>query len=76
MLVLYPYRIPDPGVKKAPDPGSGSATLVFTVDAQDAVTHMFLEVGECVYLQMAAPSSLISSLGSSFTEESGVSGGS
>jgi hypothetical protein len=22
-----PSRIPDPGVKKAPDPGSGSATL-------------------------------------------------
>jgi hypothetical protein len=22
-----PFRIPDPGVKKAPDPGSGSATL-------------------------------------------------
>ncbi len=25
------FRIPDPGVKKAPDPGSGSATLLFTV---------------------------------------------
>ncbi len=25
-----PFRIPDPGVKKAPDPGSGSATLFFT----------------------------------------------
>jgi hypothetical protein len=24
------FRIPDPGVKKAPDPGSGSATLVHT----------------------------------------------
>jgi hypothetical protein len=24
-----PFRIPDPGVKKAPDPGSGSATLRF-----------------------------------------------
>jgi hypothetical protein len=24
------FRIPDPGVKKAPDPGSGSATLVVT----------------------------------------------
>ena len=23
-----PFRIPDPGVKKVPDPGSGSATLV------------------------------------------------
>ncbi len=26
-------RIPDPGVKKAPDPGSGSATLVGTLPA-------------------------------------------
>jgi hypothetical protein len=25
---FYPSRIPDPGVKKAPDPGSGFATLV------------------------------------------------
>jgi hypothetical protein len=24
------FRIPDPGVKKAPDPGSGSATLVIS----------------------------------------------
>jgi hypothetical protein len=27
ILILHPSRIPDPGVKKAPDPGSGSATL-------------------------------------------------
>jgi hypothetical protein len=27
MLTFYPSRIPDPGVKKATDPGSGSATL-------------------------------------------------
>ncbi len=26
-LIFYPSRIQDPGVKKAPDPGSGSATL-------------------------------------------------
>ncbi len=26
---FFPSRIQDPGVKKAPDPGSGSATLVF-----------------------------------------------
>ncbi len=24
------FRIPDPGVKNAPDPGSGSATMVFS----------------------------------------------
>jgi hypothetical protein len=28
MLTFYPSRIPDPGVKKAPNPGSGSATLI------------------------------------------------
>ncbi len=28
MLTFYPSRIPDTGVKKAPDPGSGSATLL------------------------------------------------
>ncbi len=27
ILIFYPSRIPDPGVKKAPDLGSGSATL-------------------------------------------------
>ncbi len=27
ILIFYPSWIPDPGVKKAPDPGSGSATL-------------------------------------------------
>ncbi len=27
ILIFYPSRIPDPGVKKAPDPGPGSATL-------------------------------------------------
>jgi hypothetical protein len=28
---FYPSRIPDPGVKQAPDPGSGSATLLLSV---------------------------------------------
>ncbi len=28
ILIFYPSRIPDPGVEKTPDPGSGSATLV------------------------------------------------
>ena len=27
ILIFYPSRIPDPGIKKAPDPGSG--TLIF-----------------------------------------------
>jgi hypothetical protein len=28
---FYPFRNPDPGVKKAQDPGSGSTTLIFTL---------------------------------------------
>jgi hypothetical protein len=31
-------RIPDPGVKKAPDPGSGSATLLLTLHATRLTT--------------------------------------
>ncbi len=27
ILTFYPSRIPDPGVKKAPDPGSGTLIL-------------------------------------------------
>jgi hypothetical protein len=30
ILIFFPSRIPDSGVKKAPDPGSGSATLLNT----------------------------------------------
>jgi hypothetical protein len=30
ILIFYPSRIPDPGVKKAPDPGSGSTVLDFS----------------------------------------------
>jgi hypothetical protein len=31
ILIFYPSRIPDPGVKKAPDPGSVFATLALTL---------------------------------------------
>ncbi len=31
IMVFYPSRIPNPGVKKAPDHGSGSATLIMEV---------------------------------------------
>jgi hypothetical protein len=31
ILTFYPSRIPDTGVKNAPDPGLGSATLTPTV---------------------------------------------
>ncbi len=27
ILIFFPSRIPDPGIKKAPDPASGSTTL-------------------------------------------------
>jgi hypothetical protein len=30
-LIFYPSRIPDPGVKKAPDPGSGILDTVKTL---------------------------------------------
>ncbi len=33
------FRIPDPGVKKAPDPGSGSATLLTDMFKMDKVIH-------------------------------------
>jgi hypothetical protein len=36
-------RIPDPGVKKAPNPGSGSATLL-TVSAFDKISHYKLKI--------------------------------
>ncbi len=29
ILIFYPSQIPDPGVEKAPDPESGSATLIY-----------------------------------------------
>jgi hypothetical protein len=31
MLTFYPFRIPDPGVKKAPDPGSATLILMFVL---------------------------------------------
>jgi hypothetical protein len=38
------FQIPDPGVKKAPDPGSGSATLAKFFKSKDFVqkNHVFL----------------------------------
>ncbi len=43
------FRIPDPGVKKAPDPGSGSATL-----------HTYIpEMGHCMYTLLGHNSRLL-----------------
>ena len=36
---FYPSRIPDPGVKKAPDPGSGSAKIALNLPNQTLVTQ-------------------------------------
>jgi hypothetical protein len=42
MLTFYPSRIPDPGVKKAPDPGSG------TLKTGEATIYFFRENTTCV----------------------------
>jgi hypothetical protein len=35
------FRIPDPGVKKAPDPGSGSATLSTVLKNEDISLYKY-----------------------------------
>jgi hypothetical protein len=40
ILTFYPSRILDPGVKKVPDPGSGSATLSVYDKYNDAHYYM------------------------------------
>ncbi len=44
-----PIRIPDPGVKKAPDPGSGSATLEIFIE-RAVVRYITLYFGGGRYL--------------------------
>jgi hypothetical protein len=44
--IFYPYRIPDPGVKKAPGPGSGSATLVWLITIKSPYM-VFLDITSC-----------------------------
>ncbi len=41
MLTFYPSQIPDPGAKKAPDPGSGSATLVLFKEPSLVSTQLY-----------------------------------
>jgi hypothetical protein len=60
------FRIPDPGVKKAPDPGSGSATLPLTkpcpgMDVLWAGTPMVTLPGETLASRVA--SSQLATLG-------------
>ncbi len=44
-IFTYPSWIPDPGVKKAPDPGTGSATL--SVNPPVVVKDNFFKSGVC-----------------------------
>ncbi len=50
---FYPSRIPDPGVKKAPDPGSGSATLSVSMRIRDVYpgSGFFHDWSECFHPQ-------------------------
>ncbi len=55
--IFFPFRILDPGVKKAPDPGSGSATLknIFTTGNRSKnrprkIQKPFWNAGNQVYL--------------------------
>jgi hypothetical protein len=43
ILTCYTSRIPDPGVKKTPDPGSGSATLILN-NIHVQVPHRFQRI--------------------------------
>jgi hypothetical protein len=45
MLTFYPSRIPDPGVKKSPDPGFGSATLILTVHRETLTQYITFKTG-------------------------------
>ncbi len=55
------FRIPDPGVKKAPDSGSGSATFLiccsifFPLESQAAVSVRFPAHGSCVPVSYHRP---------------------
>ena len=46
-MIFYPSRIPDPGVKKAPDPRSGFATLFLTVLLFIRVTLLIFTIRHC-----------------------------
>jgi hypothetical protein len=48
ILIFYPSRIPDPVVKKAPDPGSGSATPQ-NIQCGESVSFFYLDPVLCLY---------------------------
>ncbi len=50
MLTFYPSRIPDPGVKKAPNPGSGPATLASYLTAVLSLGCSLMKDNFCIYL--------------------------
>jgi hypothetical protein len=41
---LLSFRIPDPGVKKAPDPGSGSATLGLALSTSNKIDKKIINL--------------------------------
>jgi hypothetical protein len=47
------FRIPDPGVKKAPDPGSGSATLLIQVVIEFFVIFQIFRFSKAKIIRMA-----------------------
>ncbi len=53
-LDFQPSRIQDPGVKKAPDPGSGSATLIPSILIYAAI-HSFKAKQFCSTVQSSMP---------------------
>jgi hypothetical protein len=52
VLIFYPSRIPHPRVKKAPDPGSGSATLISIKNVCKKTANCMLLVNLHSMLQM------------------------
>ncbi len=48
---FLPSRIPEPGVKKVPDPGSGSATLLMR-------GFFYLEIGMFAYMEWSIQSTM------------------
>ncbi len=69
MLTFYPSRIPDPGVKKALDPGSGSATLMTSLILVSREERDF-DLSLVLILFMAVSTVMLGSLWSGYAKQS------